>query len=292
MSKGGYRTVAWLRRRSPEKRGGQHKRPDDFNRDGLTLAVYMDRYLEALRVLNRAELAVLSKASTLKPFVAWCEERGLHRPEEITRTLLENYQQATWRLRTADDRPLAVTTQYGRLNAVKCFFRWLARQRVIENNPASELEMPKLHRPLPDPPLTIAEVETLMAAPDIADNLGVRDRAILETLYSTAIRRTELARLRIEDLQPDKRQLWIRLGKGRKDRVVPIGQRALLWLEKYLNDVAPLLRVDPQERGLFLTAYGTPFNPDILSRLVHGYLEKAGLTRPKLGCHLLRQAAA
>jgi integrase/recombinase XerD len=288
----GYRLVSWLRHRSPEKRGGQEKHPDGFNRDGPTLAVHMDRYLEWMLVQNRTPLSVQSKYFHLKHFIAWCEARDLFLPAAVDRAILENYQQAVWRFRTPEDRPLAYSTQFGRLSAVKCFFRYLARHRVVEINPASELEMPKQHRPLPDPPLTIAEVETLMAAPDIHDHLGLRDRAILETFYSTAIRRAELARLRLEDLHLEKRHLWVRFGKGRKDRVVPIGQRAMTWLEKYLHDVRPLLHVDPRERGLFLTAYGTPFNPDILSRLVKRYLKQTGLDKLKRGCHVLRHTCA
>lgn len=281
-----------MRERAPERRGGNEKPSDGLRREGLTLTVYAERYCEWLAVHHRTASSVDSKWKAIKPFLVWAEERALFYPQEITRALLEHYQRWIWEFRKADGQALAVVSQYGRLNALKNFFSWLARQRILEINPASELEMPKLGRPLPAPSLSIAQVESILAQPDITDPLGIRDRAILETLYSTAIRRTELRRLQVDDLQPDRRLLWIREGKGRKDRVTPVGQRALQWLTKYLADVRPLLRPAPNEQTLFLTGYGGPFNLHILSRMVRDYIRKAGIGREKGGCHVFRHACA
>ena len=96
----------------------------------------------------------------------------------------------------------------------------------------------------------------MLSQPNIEDPLGIRDRAILELFYSTAIRRVEMARLEVSDLNREKHLLRVRQGKGRKDRVVPVGGRALGWVEKYLDDVRPLLLVGSEQPALFLSGYG------------------------------------
>jgi integrase/recombinase XerD len=162
---------------------------------------------------------------------------------------------------------------------------------VLPANPASELEMPKPEKRLPVEVLSIAETLTVLSIPDIHDPLGIRDRAILELFYSTGIRRSELVRLTIADPNREKRLLHVRYGKGRKQRVVPIGGRALVWLTKYLDEVRPRLMIRPEEQGLFLTGYGEPFNADVLSRKISDYIKKAG-TGHKGGPHLLRHTCA
>jgi integrase/recombinase XerD len=102
----------------------------------------------------------------------------------------------------------------------------MARQRLILHNPASELELPKLGYRLPKHLLTVQEAEQVIAQPDVDDPLGLRDRALLETLYSTGMRRLELANLKLYDLDTERGTLMIRQGKGKKDRVIPIGDRA------------------------------------------------------------------
>lgn len=127
--------------------------------------------------------------------------------------------------------------------------------------------------------------------PDIADPLGLRDRAIIETFYSTAIRRSELAKLEVTDLNQERGTLQIRQGKGKKDRVVPIGEQAMAWQVRYLNEVRPKLAINSREPCLFLTSYGEGFNPDVLSRKLSSYIEKANIGRSG-SCHLLRHSCA
>jgi len=165
------------------------------------------------------------------------------------------------------------------------------RQNVIAANPASELELPRMEKRLPEAALTGSQITAIMAVPDIADPLGLRDRAMLEVFYATGIRRAELAWLGVSDLSPERRTLRIRKGKGRKDRVVPIGHRAAHWTARYLAETRPRLLLDPAEQALFLTSYGGAFNPDVLSRQVTATFKKAGLQRPG-SCHLFRHTCA
>jgi integrase/recombinase XerD len=196
-----------------------------------------------------------------------------------------------WRHVKANGQRLGWSTQRGRLSALKDFLRWLARQNVIVHNPASELELPRPEKRLPQEVLTLAQVGKLLSIPDTSDPLGVRDRALLELFYSTGCRRAELCRLELPDLNTERRTLHIRQGKGKKDRVVPVGERALFWVERYLREVRPRLCLDTRTQALFLTGYGEAFNPDVLSRMVAAWLERAGLPR-KGACHTLRHACA
>ncbi len=291
MSRSGYNAVRWMRQRAQDKRGGNVKPADGFTRQGPTLAALVDDHLEHLHILNRTAEAVESRHGELKPFLAWTEERGLLHADQITRTILESYQRWLWTYRKKNGHPLGITTQRARLGGVMNFFAWLCKQHAIEANPASEIELPRPGKRLPVEALTVTEVEAVLSQPAIVDPLGLRDRAILELFYSTGIRRAELVRLEVADLNREKRLLHIRQGKGRKDRVVPVGHRALRWVEKYLEDVRPLLMVKAAEPALFLSGYGEPFNADVLGRKVVQYIAAARTGRPG-GAHLLRHTCA
>ena len=173
-------------------------------------------------------------------FIAWCEERGIQRPEEVTRALLERYRQHVFNYRRkdtgkgGDGAPLSFQSQTHRLGAVRAFFQWMTRQHHLLYNPASELELPRRQKRLPRHILTVAEVEQILNAIDTAEadnpeptGLPVRNRAMLETLYSTGMRRGELVALHVDDLDIERGTAHIRQGKGAKDRVVPVGERAV-----------------------------------------------------------------
>ena len=167
---------------------------------------------------------------------------------------------------------------------------WLHEQGWIQANPAADLELPKAETRLPGTYLTIDEVESLMSVVDLTTPAGLRDRAILEVFYSTGIRRGELAKLELSDLSRETGTLLIRQGKGRKDRVVPIGVRAVQWVDKYEADGREALIAEATER-LFLTTLGNVVHPNNLSTWVREYLTAAGITK-RGSCHLLRHTAA
>jgi integrase/recombinase XerD len=278
--------------RSKAARGGNERQADGLAKsEAAGMARLYEVYLEYLAVHNYAAHTITGRRLALVAFLRWCQERDLFWPQDVTRNILENYQRAMHRHRKANGNPLGFTTQRGRLVAIKDYFRWLCRQNVILHNPASELEMPRNERRLPNGALSEAETERILSQPDIAQPLGIRDRAILEVLYSTGIRRMEVARLQIGDINPERGVMLIQQGKGKKDRVVPIGERALQWVGKYLADVRPEMLLDPREHTLFLSGYGDAgMSPDYLSRLVSDYVRRAGITRG--GCHLFRHTCA
>jgi integrase/recombinase XerD len=184
---------------------------------------------------------------------------------------------------------MAVNTQRGELHIVQGYFSWLVRQRVILSNPASDIELPRQENRLPPDALTLRQIGAILGVPDTTDPLGIRDRAILETFYSTGIRRAELAKMRIEDLNPERATLRVH-GKGNKERVVPVGKTALHWLDRYLGEVRPRLLIRADVRALFLTGLGEAFPAQGLGQHVSALMRRADV--PKGGPHLLRHTCA
>jgi integrase/recombinase XerD len=258
--------------------------------DPRGLARLSAAHLEWMRVQNYSEQTVTGREKHLRRFTLWCEERSITRPTDVTKPILERYARWLYHHRKDDGRPLSFGSQYGQLMGVRMFFRWLARHNHILSNPASELELPRRERRLPKHVLTISEAEAVINQPDVNDALGVRDRAMLETFYSTGMRRMELVGLKIFDVDFERGTVLIH-GKGKKDRMIPIGDRALVWIEKYLREVRPSLVVEPDDGSLFLTKDGTSLIADHLSSLVKRYVEASHIGKTG-ACHLFRHTMA
>jgi integrase/recombinase XerD len=278
--------------RPRERRGGGMAQDNGLDRaDPQSMAWLATSFLEYLQVRNYSARSISSRSSTLQHFLLWCQERELRRPQDVTRLIIESYQRWLFRFRQPNGKPLGIVTQQQRITTLKTFFRWLCRNHYLLHNPASEIELPRGEHRLPPSPLSLADVENVLSLPHIHEPLGLRDRAIMEVLYSTAIRRSELCHLDLGDLMADRALLNVRQGKGKKDRVVPIGQRALFWVGKYLDQARPQLEVDTAQRALFLSAYGDAVTPDYLSRLIARYIGAANLGRQG-SCHLFRHTCA
>lgn len=251
----------------------------------------MHEHLNALRTKNYSEWTVRSRQVAITFFIEWAQERGLREPIEITRPILERYQRYLFYYRKKNGEPLTFRSQHSRLVPLRVWFRWMTRQNHILHNPASEIDLPRLGRTLPKNIFSVHEVELVMIQPDLTDPFGLRDRAILETLYSTGLRRLEIINLKLYDLQFDRGLVVVRQGKGKKDRYVPIGERAIAWIEKYIREARPQIAIEPDDLTLFLTAQGEPFSRDHLTWTVRTHIVNAKLG--KVGaCHLLRHTMA
>ncbi|MCB1036466.1 MAG: tyrosine-type recombinase/integrase, partial [Acidobacteria bacterium] len=259
--------------------------------DAHGLSAWLLRYLEDIRARHFSAQTLVAREESLRLFLVWCYERGLSRPTAITRPILQRYQRHLFHYRRENGKPLALRTQHHRLVAIRAFFKWLTRENVILSNPGSELDLPRLVKRMPKHVLTAQEAEAILALPDLTDPLGVRDRAILEMFYSTGIRRMELLALTVFDVEEDRGAVRVREGKGRYDRVVPIGERALAWYRRYRDEVREDLACGLDQGVLFLTRRGEPFTPGALTLMVRGYVQAAEI--PKTGaCHLWRHSAA
>jgi integrase/recombinase XerD len=259
-------------------------------RSAHSLDALGDRWLATLRARNAAAHTVASRTKQLRVFLSFCENRSIARPRDVRLETLLAYQAFLFEHRKADGRPLSFITQRERLTAVRVFFRWLLRIGAIGRDVSALIELPRVPRRLPRWVPSEVEVERVIDLPDTSHLLGMRDRAILEVLYSTGIRRAELAALEIYDVDVARGFLTVRNGKGGRDRILPVGVRAAEWTARYLDLVRWRILADPAERTLFLTHAGRRFHPDALSTLVSRYVSKA------LGhsgaCHIFRHAMA
>ena len=276
----------------PDRRREKSRNIEDLVPTGPgTLGGLVLEYLGDLEVRGYSWHSIRSRKAHLRYFVVWCDERGIVRPGEVSLGVLERYRRWLYAYRKDNGRRLSFRSQNDRLASVRRFFRWLVRRGDLEWSPAEQLELPRVERRLPRAVLTAEEAERVLAQPDLGTPLGVRDRAILEVLYSTGIRRQELVDLDVYSVDFEGGTLMVRQGKGKKDRLIPIGERALAWLEKYMEEVRPELAMEPDEGRLFLTTHRKPFSPERMSLLVRQYVEQAEIGK-KGACHLFRHTMA
>jgi len=280
--------VATRKKPGPARNQGK-PRSEPLDPNGI--APYLIHHLEWMAIKGYSRDTINRRDTALRRFIQWCDERSLSKPQDITKPILERYQRHLYYYRKSDGKPLTTGTQHSLLAPVKTFFKWLAQENHLLYNPASELKLPKPPKRLPRDIFSVAEVETILAQPDHTTPEGVRDRAILETLYSTGLRRMELPALKIYDIDLQRALVIVREGKGRRDRIIPIGERALDWVEKYLNESRPQLLLNLHEEALFLNDYGDQLPRDALARKVKHYMDKAGIKKTG-SCHLFRHAMA
>ena len=262
---------------------------DPLNPRGLVAP--MRAWLDYLRVKGRSERSVWSAEWSVSDFIVFCQDREVRLARDVTKPVIERYQKTLFYARKEDGSPLTLATQATRLIFLKQFFKWLTKENYLLGNPASGIELPKVEKRLPKHILSDAEAEAILLQPDVETPLGIRDRALLETLYSTGVRRNELGRLRIQDLDLGRGTVIVRQGKGRKDRLIPIGARALAWIDRYVREVRPHYVVEPDDGRLFLSHWGGPLSPNNLCSLVSRHVHASGLTHAG-GCHLFRHAMA
>ena len=176
-----------------------------------------------------------------------------------------------------------------RLSSLRRFFQYQVREGRMQLDPTEGVASPRLGRPLPRS-LTEAEVEALLQAPDTGTVLGLRDRAMLEVLYATGLRVSELVGLRLEQL--NLRQGVVRItGKGNKERLVPLGEEAMDWLQRYLRDARAELYKGRPDTTLFPSSRGRPQTRQTFWYAIKRYAIKAGIAKP-LSPHVLRHAFA
>ena len=267
------------------------KPPRDHSIDHNGITPYLKRFIAWGNVTGLSEQTSAVRERSVRRFIVWCDERSIDDPKMITRNVLEAYQRHLHYHRKANGEPLTINSQKTLLFPLTAFCKWLAKERYLAFNPAAELELPRAVRGLPKVILSLDEIEKIINLVDTSTPYGVRDRAMLELLYSTGIRRLELINLALHDIDLPRAALLVREGKGRKDRWLPIGERALHWLKHYCYSARDQLLTSLAESHLFLTDYGEPWVKNRLSGMVKKYLYHAGIDKPG-ACHLFRHAMA
>jgi integrase/recombinase XerD len=253
----------------------------------LDLMAHWQAWME---LRNLSPCTVRIRLHAMGMFAAWLAERSVFSATEVTRPMVEAYQRYLHRYRKSNNQVMAVGGQYQRLKGIEHFFRWCSRKNHLTANPAADIEYPRLGRSLPDY-FTHAEIERIFAVPDITTPEGVRDRAILELLYSTGLRRSEVAHLTLMDLERGHHVVRVIKGKGSKDRYVPIGAQALYWIEKYIRDVRPRWCTDSGNYQVFFTDKRLPMTPAQVTSRVGKIVVKAGLAG-RGSCHRFRHTFA
>ena len=235
-------------------------------------AVWMERGL--------SENTLTAYRGDLKRFADWLAERGICLLRARRADVLE------FLAAHAGAPPRTIAR---RLSALRRFYLHQCRERRIQQDPCARVDAPKLGRPLPDT-LTEAQVEALIAAPDTSGPFGLRDRAMLELLYATGLRVSELVTLNVTQL--NRRQGVIRIsGKGNKERLVPVGDVALEWLSVYLRDGRGLILGARQSEALFPSRAGRAMTRQAFWQIIKRHAVSAGI-RKQLSPHTLRHAFA
>lgn len=175
------------------------------------------------------------------------------------------------------------------LSSLKRFFRYCLRQGKVKSDPTLKIDAPRLPRGLPRS-LTEEDVESLLAAPQVEQSLGLRDRAMLETLYASGLRVSELVSLKLPQVSQDMGVVRV-IGKGSKERLVPLGEEALAWIRRYLGEARMVLLRGRASDDLFVTAQGGAMTRQSFWHLLRRYALQAGLKKP-ISPHTLRHAFA
>jgi len=275
------------------RKKGQSKPPAVIGppNDPGSLYHQMLQFLQWMHERNYSPRTADNREVYLRYFILWCDERGLTRPQEITRPILERYQRYMFLYRKKDGQPLSTRSQGGRVLPIRAWFKWMTKTNRILYNPAADLDMPRQEHRLPKHILTAEEADRIMNMPDIRNATGLRDRAILETLYSTGIRRMEVIGLGQHDIDYERGTLIVRQGKGKKDRMIPIGDRALAWIRKYRDEVRSQVSLPGGDDMLFLTQFGEELSRYHLTKMVRDYIDAAKIGK-RGSCHLFRHTMA
>jgi integrase/recombinase XerD len=252
----------------------------------VTLTEALVGLLADLRLRHYSPKTLESYANQLKRFGEWLDDALSADLRRLTRADVDTYQ------RYVQGEPIGVESKALRLRAVKRLFDHLTASGQLLVHPADHVVELRRKDRLPRSVLTRKQVEQLLAAPDTGTPLGVRDRALLEVLYGTGIRVGELEQVRLGDVDLALQTLHIRCGKGDKPRMVPLGQTAGGWVERYLKEVRPVLAKRREvERALFLVQTGRPLAQTQIRVIVRGYGRRCHLKKP-VTPHALRHACA
>jgi len=257
----------------------------------------IDRFLDHIQVLAWSPKTIVSYRTHLGVFCRYlASELSATDIGAVTSETLLQYQTRLYEWTDAKGRGRSVATQAGRLSALRSFFRFLVRTNVLQSDPSSTLVLPKRRHTLPRSILTKREVKRLLAAPDPTIPLGLRDRAILEVLYSTGVRNAELRSLKFYDLDFHRGIARINQGKNGMDRVVPLGRAASIWVRQYLELARPRLRgsAHPETLGketVFISRTGRPLDGQGVIYALRKYGRQARI-RKKITPHTLRHTCA
>lgn len=256
------------------------------------LPVVVDRFLLDRQVANQSTRTIETYRHRLQRFANWCDQRGVEYIVDLNSEVLAGYRRYLYHF--TNDRtgkPISATTQAHHLIVLRGLLRWLLKHKLIPNDLSTDIELPRQSARRLGEFLTLDEVGSMLDVPDITTPLGIRNRAILELLYSSAIRVSELASLRLSEIDRNRGLIVIRRGKGDKDRLAPTSNSALVWLDKYITEVRPKLDKCRAGTSLLIGIRGRALSRQAITAIVAEIKITAGVHKHG-ACHLLRHTAA
>lgn len=252
---------------------------------------YIDEFLTHLRIEKSAsKLTLVSYRTDLDQFFAFLAQRYRIRCEEVPVEYL-NHRNVRDYLANLQDSGMSRSTMARKLAALRSFVRYLCRENILPSNPIASVSTPRQEKRLPRF-LYPAEVNMLLAAPDSNKTSGMRDRAILETLYAGGMRVSELVGMNIVDINFEEDYIKLR-GKGDKERIAPLGTKAKEAVQEYMEYSRPVLlaKGDKAEEALFLNKFGGRLSARSIRNIINKYVDEIALTQ-KVSPHTLRHTFA
>lgn len=255
------------------------------------LSLLKDNYIESLKVRNLAKRTIEARIFMLSRFFRYLQDRNVIKINSISKSILLDYQTELYHTINSRGRPNSAGYQNSMLSAVKGFMKFLKERDYIVQNPSLDIPYAKVPKRLPGGILTATEARRIITIPDSKCTLGYRDRVIMEVLYTTGIRKQELNNLNLSDVDYHDGFLRIELGKGGKDRIVPVGKIACRYLENYIKSVRPELIKDPYNNALFLSTRGNRLSKNMVWEMVKKYARKAKIKK-NISPHTFRHTCA
>jgi integrase/recombinase XerD len=249
------------------------------------MEVFLKEYLTVLRFeKNLSDNTTKSYENDLKKILAYFEEKGVNDLNDVSADLISAY----FERQRKDNINSSTVARY--MSSIKGFWEYLENNKYVEKNPTEKLVSVKKSRKLPVV-LSFEEVDKILEAPDTANILGLRDKAILELFYSSGLRVSELINLKISDLFFDDEVIRV-LGKGSKERIVPVGASAVKWVNEYLKSSRPfLMKKNKSENYIFLNKRGTKLSRMWIWKIFEQYASEAGIKK-EIHPHIFRHSFA
>jgi integrase/recombinase XerD len=251
----------------------------------------IEKYCNHLLTLNYAKKTIQSQLLYLNRFLKYLRDMNITEIAAVTKDIIRDYQTHLFEEFNSRGQPNSVFGQNRNMQAVKSFFRFLAENDYIVGDPAKDISYAREPKRLPRSILTQSEMRKLLHCPDTKTVLGYRDRTIFEILYSTGIRKEELLNILLTDVDYKEGFIRINCGKGRKDRVVPLGKIACRYLENYIKGVRPSLIRNPYNNHLFLSLRGNRLSKNMIWDIVKSYAQKAKIKK-NISPHTFRHTCA
>ncbi len=264
------------------------------------LKLLIVKFKEYMEMENFSPRTIGDYINQLKFFIEYVQTTEIEEITQIDKETIHKYQMYLYSYQKAcpdrsqgNSKSLSLETQYARLVPVKSLFRFLVNRGYFLYDPTTSLELPKRKRNLPKGIMTKKEIFKILSQPDPDSILGLRDKAILELLYSTGIRNSELRNLTIYDIDTVHHELRINQGKGRKDRIIPLGEIASKYVETYGQVSRPLILEEKQQiqNLLFVSKKGKKITTANLIWMIQKYVKKAKLTK-HITTHSFRHTCA